>query len=244
MMINANLKMVGVKYYAAVLGIAWFAALLPLTLLAQNQNPGVLSPQSAHAGLTYGEWSAEWWKWAAEPPLAQNPLMDPNGANCAVGQSGPVWFLAGTLGGPVVRSCTIPYGQMLFFPIGNAFCAGDPGFSFADERACATSIAGTFSNFAAEVDGVAIKGLNVGFLDNPYRALSPKFDLVLTADNIFGAPAGTYKPGAADGVYLMLAPLTAGPHTIHFHSKQQQPGVNPPIIIDATYNIVVSAELQ
>jgi hypothetical protein len=174
--------------------------------------------------------------------------MDPSGANCAVGQSGHVWFLAGTIpldptnpaAGIVTRKCTIPYGQMLFFPIGNAFCAGD-GIPFAGKRPCATSTAVTFSNFAAEVDGVPIKGLNVGLLDNPYRALSPEFDLVLTADNIFGAPAMTYAPGAADGVYLMLAPLTAGPHKIHFHVDV--PATQGPNI-DATYNITVSTELN
>lgn len=232
MMIKTDLKRVGIKYCAAVIGIACgLTVLLPLTVLAQNQNPGVLPPQSAPHGLTYGEWSAKWWKWAVEPPPAQNPLIDMTGANCAVGQSGHVWFLAGTSGGTVTRICTIPHGQMLFFPIGNAFCAGD-GIPFADERACATAFAAGFSNFAAEVDGVPIKGLNVGLLANPYRALSPEFDLVLSADNIFSAPAGTYAPGAADGVYLMLAPLKPGPHKIHFHAD----GANG---TDATYYLTV-----
>jgi hypothetical protein len=51
--------------------------------LAQNRNPGVLPPNSAPHGLTYGEWSARWVKWAVEPPPAKNPLLDTTGANCS-----------------------------------------------------------------------------------------------------------------------------------------------------------------
>jgi hypothetical protein len=125
---------------------------------------------------------------------------------------------------------------MLFFPVGNGFCAGDnfPN-GFADERKCATANAATLSGFSAEVDGNSIRNLGADLLLNHYRALSPPWDLELGADNIFGAPAGTYSPGAGDGVYLMLAPLTPGQHTIHFHANitgtVQQ--------IDATYILTV-----
>jgi hypothetical protein len=217
------------------------ATLLPLPASAQpqNSNPGVLLPNSAPQGKTYGEWSAKWFKWAFEPSPANSPVLDTTGANCAVGQSDHVWFLAGTFFPPgpsvVVRSCTIPAGQMLFFPIGNGFCAGD-GFpnGFADERVCATQIASGLSGFSAEVDGVAINNLQADLLNNFYRALSPEFDLVLGADNIFGAPAGTYSPGAGDGVYLMLAPLSPGQHTIHFHADITAGGQ-----VDATYHLTV-----
>jgi hypothetical protein len=217
------------------------ATLLPLPASAQpqNSNPGVLLPNSAPQGKTYGEWSAKWFKWAYEPAPAINPVLDTTGANCGVGQSDHVWFLAGTLFPPgpaaVVRHCTIPAGQMLFFPVGNGFCAGD-GFpnGFADERKCATGFAALLSGFSAEVDGVSVNNLQGDLLNNVYRALSPEFDLVLGADNIFGAPAGTYSPGAGDGVYLMLAPLSAGRHTIHFHADIIAGGQ-----IDATYILTV-----
>jgi hypothetical protein len=126
---------------------------------------------------------------------------------------------------------------MLFFPIGNGFCAGDnfPN-GFADERRCATALAAQYSSFSAEVDGNPIKNLNGGLLDNYYRALSPEFDLVLTADNVFGAPAGTYSPGAADGVYLMLAPLSAGQHILHFHADFAG---TPSGALDVTYVLTV-----
>jgi hypothetical protein len=37
-----------------------------------------------------------------------------------VGQRGPVWLLAGTFsGGSATRSCSIPQGEWLFFPVVN-----------------------------------------------------------------------------------------------------------------------------
>ena len=54
---------------------------------------------SAPYNTTYSEWTAKWWKWALEIPKEQNPVSDTTGKNCAQGQEGPVWFLAGTYGG-------------------------------------------------------------------------------------------------------------------------------------------------
>src|SRR5213083_1086403 len=84
---------------------------------AENPNPGVLPPHSHSHGLTYAEWGAAWWQWVLSIPFAQNPIFDSTGEDCDVGQSGPVWFLAGTSGSTAVRSCTIPAGKSIFFPI-------------------------------------------------------------------------------------------------------------------------------
>jgi hypothetical protein len=237
--VTTSLRLAAIRCVRAMLAIGLGLALMfPMLCVAQSSNPGVLPPNSAPHGMTYGEWSAKWIQWAYQPPPALSPVLDTTGANCGVGQTGHVWFLAGTFFPPgppaVVRSCTIPPGQMLFFPVGNGFCAGD-GFDFAGERACATANASGLSGFSAEVDGVSIKSLNASLINNYYRALSPEFALVLGANNIFSAPAGTYAPGAADGVYLMLAPLSPGNHTIHFHADITSGGQ-----IDATYHLTVS----
>jgi hypothetical protein len=235
MKITLNWKPASLGNPVVIAGIGFGLVLLITPLAtAQNPNPGVLPPNSAPHGFTYAEWSAKWFKWAYEPAPAESPVLDTTGANCANGQSDHVWFLAGTLGsGTVIRSCTIPPGQMLFFPVGNSFCAGD-GLDFAGERACATQFAAGLSNFRVEVDGVAMKALDSPLLKNYYRALSPEFDLVLGADNIFGAPAGTYSPGAGDGVYLMLTPLSPGQHTLHIHAD-----LNGGEQIDATYYLTI-----
>ena len=80
-----------------------------------NPNPGVIPPHARPYGLSYAEWGAQWWRWAYSFPVAQFPPLQSGELDCSAGQSGPVWFLAGTVGqGPVTRSCTIPTGKALF----------------------------------------------------------------------------------------------------------------------------------
>jgi hypothetical protein len=50
------------------------------------------------------------------------------------------------------------------------------------------------------------------------------------------APAGTTTPSVQDGFYLMLAPLSRGNHTLHFHARF--PGT-PDFVLDITYNLTV-----
>jgi hypothetical protein len=51
-------------------------------------------------------------------PLPRIPSSRRRGEQCAGGQSGKVWYLAGTVGsGSVTRTCTVPTGRALFFPI-------------------------------------------------------------------------------------------------------------------------------
>jgi len=112
--------------------------LVPLLLTSQvasghgNPNPGVIPPQARAHGLSYGEWGAQWWRWAYSFPVDQFPPLQSGEGDCSLGQSGSVWFLAGTAGqGPVTRSCTIPSGKALFFPIItylNDYPCPDPNF--------------------------------------------------------------------------------------------------------------------
>jgi hypothetical protein len=178
-------------------------------------NPSIAPPQSRPYGLTYGEWSARWWKWALEVTAENSPLLDTTGSNCAVGQAGSVWFLAGTSGpgDPVVRTCDIPIGTSLFFPVGNAFCAAEGDGSFEAQQQCAADFFAEITSLEAEVDGVSVEDLM------NYRAQSPAFDLVLPSGNIFDAPPGVYSPAAADGVYLMVRPLSKGEHTVHIRAE-------------------------
>jgi hypothetical protein len=89
---------VSLKYWrCCIVLVAVAMALLETTtaFAAKNPNPGVLRPQSHPFGRTYGEWSNAWWQWAlsiSTTPDNNNPLLDPTGASCGNGQSGPVWF--------------------------------------------------------------------------------------------------------------------------------------------------------
>jgi hypothetical protein len=153
-------------------------------------------------------------------PEATNPNLDPTGANCAVGQVGPVWFLAGTfgtLGDSVTRSCTVPAGKaLLLTPLTQLDGAGAfdcepsaPGLCDLNAlRALAAAFVDNPITLEVTVDGHRLR--NVG----DYRVQSPVFTLTSPVGAIFGLPSGTTTPNLSDGYWLLLAPLSAGAHTI------------------------------
>lgn len=73
------------------------------------------------------ELATAWWTWAASEPDATNPVVDDTGEDCGRNQPDDVWFLAGNFGGETQRTCSIPLGRDLFFPVLNAFCGENDG---------------------------------------------------------------------------------------------------------------------
>ena len=200
------------------------AAMIPVAQAdSRNPNPQVLPLDSSPYGNTYGEWSARWWQWALSIPAVTNPVLDETGANCAEGQSGPVWFLAGAFfGGTFERACTVSPDKALFFPIVNAAfgaavfdceptTSGVPCNITVLRAAAAASMDPV--TIEASIDGVPVRNLR------DYRVQSPVFSVTLPEGNVVDVPSGTYAPMVADGYWLMLAPLSAGAHTIHFKNK-------------------------
>ncbi len=186
------------------------------------------SPQGVAYGHTYGEWAAAWWEWAMSIPASTNPLKDQTGEFAAVGQSvsGPVWFLAGTLGGSAERTVTIPAGRALFFPIVNTSwtnlpALGDNPWSPAQDlfaRGYVGALLDTATDLVCEIDGKPLKNLG------DYRTKTSPFMVFmveLPTDDLFGyvnmgASPGTNGPCVDDGYYVMLEPLKPGTHSIHF----------------------------
>ena len=84
-------------------------------VLLKQSNPGIAPIQSSPHGQTYGEWAADWWKWALEAPASAHPLLDATGENCGVNQSGQVWFLAGSFVGPVTVRARCPWDRRCSF---------------------------------------------------------------------------------------------------------------------------------
>ena len=217
--------------------------------LAGNANPRVLPPNSNAFGKTYGEWSAAWWQYVSSVPFATNPLFDATGANCALGQSGPVFFLMGVPGnGAVTRNdCTVPAGKALFFPMANGVDIHVPGDGLDTPQAIWDDLEVTFG-FSVFTAHASIDGSNVANLNgspSAYRACAgpvagcaSTFSVTLPDNNIFGIPAGTYGPAVDDGTYLMVAPLPPGEHTISFGGTGFFGG---PFSQDVTYHLTVSA---
>ena len=88
----------------------------PAALINSSGNEVELfTTNSTPYGLTSEEWTARWWQWAYSIPRDVHPAYDDSGKYCAEGQSGPVWFLAGTYEHPAERYCTIPSGRLFSF---------------------------------------------------------------------------------------------------------------------------------
>jgi hypothetical protein len=206
-------------------------------------NPRVYPPGSNPFGMSYGAWSERWWQWAYGLPVAGHPLFDETGADCAAGQSGPVWFLGGVfnVSGSANRTlCDVPAGKALFFPIidvewDNACPPVDPPLSVEELAATAKWYMDLTTNLECEIDGRAI--------ENPwsYRFTAGPFGVDAPTGNIweyFGCPtpAGHYEPLLADGYFLMLTPLPPGPHVLHFTGTVGDP-VN--FTLDVTYHLTV-----
>jgi hypothetical protein len=201
-------------------------------------NPGVYPPSAVVQGKTYAEWSAVWWQWVSSIPIEDNPMPDPTGAKAGVGQVWPVWFLLGTTGGAVERTCTVPVGKPIFFPIlTNSSAIPEDGTTEAQLRAVCKDSLDHATEMDASVDGVALQGLG------HYRVASPLFQCTEPGapHGIWTGYEGTYE-SVAEGYYIILEPLAPGAHTVHFHGKMVWPAVYPNASVfevEATYHLTV-----
>ena len=224
----------------------------PVARATGQRRAFVFPPAAGPLGAAYGELAAQWWQWvltAPTPPAdggaSANPLMDMTGDACAVGQRGPIWFLAGTsadLGLPpkVTRNCTVPAGKILFFPVvNNAYFAflTDPDRTIPFIRSMVTSVEKATGLFA-EIDRVPVQNIA------RYLEMSSIFTVVLPAGNIFGLENNfVLSPSADEGYYLAVALPSPPPgeeaatHEIHFGAANDGRGNE----LDVTYKITVKA---
>jgi hypothetical protein len=154
--------------------------------------------------------SAEWWQWALSIPTSVNPQIDTTGANAVVGQRGPIWFLAGIFdpannGNTATRTCSVPQGTALFFPIINGVGINTPNVcnqpleSVSQVRADAAAQVDGAVNLSVTLDGVAIR--------IPPRVQSKVFAVAFPADNVFNSPF-ICGPGGCQPAYIPLQQVT------------------------------------
>jgi hypothetical protein len=162
-------------------------------------NP-VVPPWQSVEGRTQMDWSRAWWQWASSFESDVSPLTDRTGSRCEAGQSGAVWFLAGSSYGSrrVERTCTVPAGRYLFFPLVNTIALdvndiGCPYLLRHVEKQMSDPMA-----LDVEVDG---------------RKLPASAVRHLKSESCFKAGG---ELAASDGYYVMLRPLPAGQHVIKF----------------------------
>ena len=222
---------------AAVLGIGF--------ALCMSTNMALADDHVDSSQLT-----AQWWQWAFSIPTGQNPLVDQSGGNCMVGQRGSIWFLGTVV--PVspstkaTRTCKVPEGTTLFFPVINALGYNSPNCQQDSKNISARDLR---TAVGGAINSVKLNDLDVD-LDHKAiyhfdRVQSDVFAITMPADNISGnnttiqrCAAGVYSPAVDDGYYLKLDPLKIGPHTLHIQSK------SPVASFDVTYNLSVVNVLE
>jgi hypothetical protein len=189
----------------------------------QHWDPRIAPIQSTPDGKTYGQWAAEWWKWALKIPKSKNPVLLEKG-DCRVGQKGQVWFLAGTLAGDgkaIERECQVPRDTKLFFPLINyayfAFPLTDPPETLTEEFSRSQVVCAAPTRLEASIDGIPVKNPLQYFAESPFfKARLPKDDAFDIEDKLI--PDGRVT-GTDNGYYLFVQRLRPGKHTIKWKAE-------------------------
>ena len=191
--------------------LAVMVAVAPATASSLHVYP----PNSHPYGATYVQWEMRFIRYIAAIPASKNPGDDRTGVDCAVGQSGPVWYVENSGIGANVR-CTVPAGKALLIAAAFPECstAEGNGNTYEALRSCVESYVADLKEVSVTVDGVQLTDLLTHYLFQ-----TPLFTYAYPADFVFkpeNSRPGTTK-SVAEGVYVMLAPLSAGHHTIVMH---------------------------
>jgi hypothetical protein len=143
----------------------------------------------------------------------------------------------------VTRSCTVPCGKPLFFPLLTVECSNveaDPFFGAnpTDRLVCAQQLGDLIDvgSLKTTIDGVDVTSLN------RFRVAGPDTDFKMSpTDNVLFVMGASKGFSTTDGYWLMLKPLSGGNHVLHFEASI--PVLPPPLsgnfTQDVTYDLSV-----
>jgi hypothetical protein len=239
------------------LGVLLALALAAPMALAQVEQGAKASATIQEGTSSDKSAAAAWAQWAYSKSV-DNPVDSPlvgGGPNYSEEQcdgtpvsptQGNTWFLAGTSdGSKVTRTCTMPAGIPLFFPVYSSLWvpivegenAGNQRQGAIDSVNATLADPKFMQTMLVTVDGKQVES------DQIVRALSPVFSITLPEENVydcpkckppFDVPAGEYKGASVDGLWVNLPPLPPGEHIIHFTFVKSS-GFKQ----DNTYNLTV-----
>jgi hypothetical protein len=202
-----------------------------------NPNPMLFEVDARPYGRSIERWTELLWDYIYAVPFDVNPFFDPTGADCAVDQKGPVWFLpsipGAALGYSVVRNCTIPRDRAVLFQLATAdndYPCPDPTFQPAPGQSLyeflIEGISPIIDNeppFTVTLDGVEIVNpRNYRFTSDDLFYIKGDLSLQQTFDNCI---TGKRQPAVSDGFFFMFKPLPPGEHTIVAVGQNRQTGL-------------------
>ena len=181
-------------------------------------------------GSGYASWCEAWVKHIYSTPCDQNPLAASTENRNDHEQVGPVFFLAGTLGGTIERTATISATQGIFFPVLN-YVATYPcpyaGFKPAPGQSLkdflmrkATEMVDQGTHMSVTLDDMRISDLI------PYRVTTELFyfNALPELTCLDACVTGELHPAQADGYWIMLRPLAPGQHKLQYKASYPKVG--------------------
>jgi hypothetical protein len=171
-------------------------------------------------GISFGQWTVRWWKWAFSSPAAINPVVDPTGRYASVNQpSSDVWFLAGKFGSAdkvfPSRICVIPANRSILFPVLN--CEANM-LEYPDLESHQDLI----SHVRSDVDSVVKKECFLNdVMIKPQRVSSDPliFEITIKKDNPLRIKRFGNANACGDGYWVFLKGLRRGNHRLRFEGS-------------------------
>ena len=210
--------------------------------VSASSSVNIYPPGSSPYNLTYADHIKNFWKWELAIPASENPVNDPTGEKCAVGQSNTnssVFYLSFNNGGKSERTCTVPAGKALLIPVMQVAITDKdiPGASVQELDTATKKDQDSVNSLYLKIDD---KEYDYNDLLK-YRTHTDAFDVVWADKAIFGIVDGGPAKAVADGFYILTEPLKNGTYPIHFKSSLICPDpdcADPNFVQDITYNIV------
>ncbi len=219
--------------------------------------PGVVPPaESRQKGRSYSQLAADWLKWSLEMPMTNSygaihhPWKITTNFDVTASQSSDVWFLAAPFPPPgstnVERSCQVPFGKSLFFPlfvveVTDLEAPPFYGANGGDQANAVNYYVAHFTGLFCEVDGIPLSNIA------DFRVRSPCIAFTAPAPWIQGTVGG---PGSVTGggYFVLLSPLAPGRHTLRFGGTFAMKWPEDPTDmqgkIDMTYHINVTDQID
>jgi hypothetical protein len=171
-------------------------------------------------GLTYGNWTVQWWQWILGIPKSVNPVIDRNGEFTAMNQQNrEVLFLAGKLAEEVSslprRYCSVSTEKSILVPVIN--CESN-----ALENPELKSYKDVVEHVKRDEDTIIQAQCYLDGKRTPIQRITSDpeiFEVHLAGNNIFSVKGGGSTHASADGYWTFLKPLAKGDHTISFQGS-------------------------
>ncbi len=209
---------------------------LSMSINASSLEEYMASPDDIVGGHNIVDYANIWWQWTYTMPKELSPVRDLTGENCHQGQNGDVWFLAGGYGSSIIsRTCEIPEGKYIFFPVINMLSYPSKQNPLTCEKAKASAALSNDKLLYIEIELNSIKASNPAHT----RLFSENcFDLLGLVPKKYNAPK--IYPSASDGYWVMLKPLPKGTHKLQFNAKYNRENSNyGKVLQHIQYNIII-----